>query len=436
MNKSQSYPELLVIGGGFAGIALIKALRNAPYNITLIDKHNYHTFQPLLYQVASGGLGADAIGYPFRLIFRNQKNFNFRMAEVLRIVPEAKCVETSVGDFKYDYLVIASGSTTNFFGMKEVEKWSMPMKTIPEALDLRSDILQEFEYAHYTNDPVERARHMTFLVVGGGPTGVETAGALAEFQKFVLPHDYPELDKDLMKVYLVEAGPRLLAGMSEKSSAKAKQYLEQFGVKVLLNTAVTNYDGQEATLNNSKTIPTSTVIWAAGVKGQIIYGIPKESLVGNRIKVDAFNHVEGFDDIFALGDVAAMISEDTPRGHPMVAPVAVQQAKHLAKNLKRLSKSKNILPFLYKDNGSMATVGRNKAVVDLPWTSFGGFFAWLVWMFLHLMLLVGFRNRVVTFIDWTWNYFSYERALRLIVRTFDAEEVARARTATAKSNIL
>lgn len=427
MNKSQSYPELLVIGGGFAGIALIKALRNAPYNITLIDKHNYHTFQPLLYQVASGGLGADAIGYPFRLIFRNQKNFNFRMAEVQKILPETKCVETTVGTFKYDYLVIASGSTTNYFGMKEVERWSMPMKTIPEALDLRSDILQEFEFAHYTQDPVERARHMTFLVVGGGPTGVETAGALAEFKKFVLPHDYPELDKDLMQVYLVEAGPRLLAGMSEKSSSKAKKYLEKFGVKVLLNTAVTEYNGQEAALSNGENILTSTVVWSAGVKGQIVDGLPKESLVGNRIKVDSYSRVEGFDHIFALGDVAAMVSEDYPRGHPMVAPVAVQQAQHLAKNLKKYSKSQPMQPFRYKDKGSMATVGRNKAVVDLPWASFGGFFAWLVWMFLHLMLLVGFRNRLVTFIDWTWNYFSYERALRLIVRTFDAEEVAKER---------
>jgi NADH dehydrogenase len=429
MNNTEKLPELLVIGGGFAGIALIKALRNAPFNITLLDKHNYHTFQPLLYQVASGGLGADAIGYPFRLIFRNQKNFSFRLAEVQKLLPEKNCVETNVGIFSYDYLVVASGSTTNYFGMQDVEQWSMPMKTIPEALDLRSDILQEFEFAHYTNDPVERARHMTFLVVGGGPTGVETAGALAEFKKFVLPHDYPELDKDLMKVYLAEAGPRLLAGMSEKSSEKAKQYLEKFGVKVLLNTAVKGYNGKEALLNSGESIPTSTVVWSAGVKGKLIDGLTSESLAGNRYKVDRQNRIFPFENIFAIGDVAAMISDEYPHGHPMVAPVAVQQATHLAKNLKLLIQGKEMKPFRYRDKGSMATVGRNKAVVDLPFASFGGFFAWLVWMFLHLMLLVGFRNRLVTFIDWTWNYFSYERALRLIVRTFNAEEMAEKRSA-------
>lgn len=420
--------KILILGGGFAGIAIAKALRNIDYNVTLLDRNNYHTFQPLLYQVASGGLGADAIGYPFRLIFRNQKNFSFRMADVKAIVPDENYVETNIGNFPYDHLIIATGSTTNYFGMKEVEKWSMPMKTIPEALDLRSDILQEFEFAHYTKDAKERARHMTFLVVGGGPTGVETAGALAEFKNFVLPHDYPELDKELMKVYLAEAGPRLLAGMTEKSSEKARVYLEQFGVKVLLNTAVTNYDGHTAILNSGEEIPTSTVIWSAGVKGQLVNGLPKESLSGSRYKVDLFNRVDGYDNIYAIGDVAAMSSDDYPRGHPMVAPVAVQQATHLAANLKRQSKGQAMKIFRYRDKGSMATVGRNKAVVDLSFASFGGFFAWLIWMFLHLMLLVGFRNRVVTFIDWSWNYFSYERALRLIIRTFDAEEMAEKRS--------
>jgi NADH dehydrogenase len=425
MNKEDKRPEIVVIGGGFAGIELIKSLRNAPVNLTLIDKHNYHTFQPLLYQVASGGLGADSIGYPFRLIFRNQKNFRFRMAEVKNIDSTKKCVETTIGVINYDYLVIATGSTTNYFGMNKIEQWSMPMKSIPDALDLRSDLLQEFEFAHNTKDLKERQRHMTFVVVGGGPTGVETAGALAEFKKYVLPHDYPELENNLMKVYLIEAGSRILAGMKEKSSIKAQKYLEKFGVEVLLNTAVKDYDGQTAFLNNDTEIPTSTVIWSAGVKGQLIEGIKKESIAGGRYKVDVFNRVEGYENIFSIGDVATMSTEENPRGHVMVAPVAVQQASNLAKNFRNKLNGKALKPFKYNDRGAMATVGRNKAVVDLPSGSFGGFFAWLVWMFLHLMLLVGFRNRVVVFVDWMWNYFSYERALRLIVRAFDAEEAAK-----------
>ena len=425
MNKEDKRPEIVVIGGGFAGIELIKSLRNAPVNLTLIDKHNYHTFQPLLYQVASGGLGADSIGYPFRLIFRNQKNFRFRMAEVKNIDSTKKCVETTIGVINYDYLVIATGSTTNYFGMNKIEQWSMPMKSIPDALDLRSDLLQEFEFAHNTKDLKERQRHMTFVVVGGGPTGVETAGALAEFKKYVLPHDYPELENNLMKVYLIEAGSRILAGMKEKSSIKAQKYLEKFGVEVLLNTAVKDYDGQTAFLNNDTEIPTSTVIWSAGVKGQLIEGIKKESIAGGRYKVDVYNRIDGYENIFSIGDVATMSTEENPRGHVMVAPVAVQQASNLAKNFRNKLNGKTLKPFKYNDRGAMATVGRNKAVVDLPSGSFGGFFAWLVWMFLHLMLLVGFRNRVVVFVDWMWNYFSYERALRLIVRAFDAEEAAK-----------
>jgi NADH dehydrogenase len=425
MNQTEKRPEIVVIGGGFAGIELIKSLRNAPVNLTLIDKHNYHTFQPLLYQVASGGLGADSIGYPFRLIFRNQKNFRFRMAEVKSINTVKNCVETTIGAINYNYLVIATGSTTNYFGMNKIEQWSMPMKSIPDALDLRSDLLQEFEFAHNTKDIKERKRHMTFVVVGGGPTGVETAGALAEFKKYVLPHDYPELENNLMKVYLIEAGSRILAGMKEKSSIKAQKYLEKFGVEVLLNTAVKDYDGQTAFLNNDTEIPTSTVIWSAGVKGQLIEGIKKESIAGGRYKVDVYNRIEGYENIFSIGDVATMSTEENPRGHVMVAPVAVQQASNLAKNFRNKLNGKALKPFKYNDRGAMATVGRNKAVVDLPSGSFGGFFAWLVWMFLHLMLLVGFRNRVVVFVDWMWNYFSYERALRLIVRAFDAEEAAK-----------
>lgn len=427
-HSNKILPKIVVIGGGFAGIEFIKTLNNKDFDITLIDKHNYHTFQPLLYQVASGGLGADSIGYPFRLIFRHQKNMRFRLAEVKHIHTEKQYVETNIGNIEYDILVIATGSTTNYFGNVNIEKWSMPMKSIPDALDLRSDILQEFEYALNTNNETERKRHMTFVVVGGGPTGVETAGALAEFKKFVLPHDYPELNKNLMMVYLIEAGPRLLAGMSQKSSDKVKKYLENFGVEVLLNTAVTDFDGKKAVLNNQNQLDTSTVIWSAGVKGVLISGIEKSSVIGNRYQVDEFNRIKNHENIYCLGDAAAMISDKYQRGHPMVAPVAVQQAKNLAQNLVRLTNQKSIKAFQYNDRGAMATVGRNKAVVDLPNGHFGGFFAWLVWMFLHLMLLVGFRNRVVVFVDWLWNYLSYERGLRLIVRSFDANKKSKERS--------
>lgn len=423
MNK-QAHPSekkrhIVVVGGGFGGIELIKRLRKSPFEITLIDKHNYHTFQPLLYQVATGGLGADAIGYPFRLIFRNQKNFRFRMAEVQEIQHEQKILKTSSGDVAYDDLIIATGSTSNYFGNASIETFGMPMKSIPDALNLRSDVLQEFEKASITNDPILRQALMTFVVVGGGPTGVETAGALAEFKRYVLPHDYPGLNPEEMQVFLIEAGPRLLVGMSEESSNKAKRYLTEMGVNVVLNVAVKDYDGHTAHLANDISIKTQTLIWSAGVKGMLFNGIPKDSILGGRIKVDDFLRVEGMQDVYAIGDVALHQSKEYPRGHPMVAPVAVQQGNFIAKNLTSVSKNKKSLKgFKYKDKGSMATVGRNKAVVDLSFYKFGGFFAWLIWMFLHLMLLVGFRNRLVVFIDWMWNYFSYERALRLIVREY------------------
>lgn len=422
MNTSSKSPlskqKIVVVGGGFGGIELIKRLRNSDFEITLVDKHNYHTFQPLLYQVASGGLGADSIGYPFRLIFRNQKNFTFRMAEVQRIDAENKQIQTNTGTIPYDHLVLASGSTSNFFGNAEIERLGMPLKSIPEALNLRSEILQEFEKATLTQDLKKQQQHMTFVIVGGGPTGVETAGALAEFKKFVLPHDYPELDCKLMRVYLVEAGSRLLNGMSEKSGNNAVNYLQNLGVEVLLNVAVHTFDGQKVIFSDLSELSASTLVWSAGVKGSTLPGLPDAAIKGSRFVVDEYNRVEGVSAIYAIGDAAGMTTTERPRGFPMVAPVAVQQGKNLAKNLLKLRQGKAMMPFQYKDKGSMATIGRNKAVVDLPSFSFGGLFAWLVWMFLHLMLLVGFRNRVVVFVDWMWNYLSYERALRLIVRPY------------------
>lgn len=421
-SETHSLPHLVVVGGGFGGIELIKALRKAPFRITLIDRNNYHTFQPLLYQVASGGLGADAIGYPFRLIFRNQQNFRFLHADVRQIHHQNKVIVTSEGEITYDKLILATGSSTNYFGNSEIESRAMPLKSIPDALNLRSDLLEEMEQASRSADAEKRRSHLCFVVVGGGPTGVETAGALIEFRNHVLPHDYPELNKSEMRVLLIEASPRLLNGLSEKASGKALNYLEKMGVEVMLNTAVKAYSNSELLFSSGERLSTHTLIWAAGVKGELVRGLPEEVTRSNRYQVDAFHQVLGLNDVYAIGDAAGMYSLEKPKGHPMVAPVAVQQGRNLARNLMAEPKGKPAKAFIYRDKGSMATVGRNKAVVDLPGFSFGGFFAWLVWMFLHLMLLVGFRNRVVVFVDWMWSYFTYERALRLIVRRYNPSD--------------
>ncbi len=424
MNPDSKPKHIVVVGGGFGGIQFIKQLKNNPhFQITLIDKHNYHTFQPLLYQVASGGLGSDAIAYPYRKIFRKLKNFAFRMAEVQKIEPETNTLQTSIGPVNYDILVIGTGSETNFYGMPNLAKWCMELKSIPQALDLRSDILQEFEQAITSVNGEQRKALLNFVVVGGGPTGIETAGALAEFKNHVLPFDYPELDKNIMQVNLMEAGPRLLPPMSEVASAKSKLYLEQLGVNVMLNTAVKDFDGKTLTLGDGTQIQTHTVLWSAGVKGSLINGIKEESIFKkSRYLVDGTNKISGYENIYAIGDAAAMISEATPNGHPMVAQPAIQQGDNLAKNFKAKLAGKAEKPFKYNDLGSMATVGRNKAVVDLPFIKFQGRLAWFVWMFIHLMTLVSFRNRLIVFVNWMWNYVTYERSIRLIVRPFTHKE--------------
>ncbi len=419
LNNHNHQPLIIIVGGGFGGIELAKKLRNKPVQVLLLDRHNYHTFQPLLYQVATGGLEPDSIAFPLRRIFKGQENFSFRMTEVEQIFPEKQVLKTSIGDLKYDYLALATGSDTNFFGQKAIEHYSMPMKSIPEALNLRSMLLQNLEEAIIKQDEAKQHALLNFVVVGGGPTGVELSGALAELKKHVLANDYPELDLSKVNIYLIEGSDKILGAMSAQASEKSRFFLEEMGVNVLCNQRVLGYDGEAIELSEAPAIPTKNVLWSAGVKGAVIEGIPSEAITrGQRILVDEYNRVQGCANIFAIGDLAAMLSDQYPNGHPGVAPVAIQQGKNLAQNLLRIIQQKSLIPFKYHDKGSMATVGRNRAVVDIGKIRFQGVFAWFVWMFVHLMTLVGFRNKLVVFVNWVWSYFSYDRGTRLIIRRF------------------
>lgn len=414
-----SFPRVVIIGGGFGGIQLAKKLRDKEVQVLLIDKHNYHTFQPLLYQVATGGLEPDSIAFPLRKIFKQHKNIFFRVAMAEYVDAEKQVLHTNIGEIKYDHLVIATGSSTNFFGNAMIEHNSMPMKSIPEALNLRSLILQSFEEALLKDSLNDQERLMNFVVVGAGPTGVETAGALAELKTHVLPNDYPDLDLRRMQINVVENAPRVLNSMSTQASEMAERFLKDMGVMVRCNDSVISYDGKRAVLKSGKVLETSNLIWTAGVKAALIEGLDKAELHrGNRIIVNEFNVVAGYENIYAIGDNAAMISEKYPNGHPGVAQVAIQQAKTLAYNFIQKFNGRKLKPFSYVDLGSMATIGRNKAVVDLPFIRFQGFFAWFVWMFLHLLFLVGFRNKMIVLINWIWNYFSYDRGTRLIIRPY------------------
>ncbi len=408
--------RVVIVGGGFAGIELAKRLRNT-HQVVMIDKNNYHTFQPLLYQVATAGIEADSIAFPLRKIFKGQKHFYFRMAEALEILPEKNIIRTSTGDISYDFLVIATGSDTSYFGMESLKENSMPMKSVREALDLRSMILQNFEKAVTVTTEEERTALMTYVIAGGGPTGVELAGSLGELKKHVLPNDYPELDFHRMEIHLIDSAPRILAAFGEKASEKAREYLEMLEVKVWLGYRVTNYDGVFVTTDKEKTFHTPTLIWAAGVAGVSIPGIPPESIQRNgRVVVDEVNAVAGTTNIFAVGDVAAMKTAEFPNTHPQVAQVAIQQATRLGKNLASGKARAHWDKFVYKDKGSMATVGMHRAVVESKFITTQGFIAWILWLFVHLMALVGFRNRLVVFFNWLISYFNYDHGLRLIIR--------------------
>lgn len=420
-----SFPRIVIIGGGFAGISLAKKLKNKNAQVVLLDKHNYHTFQPLLYQVATGGLEAGSIAYPIRKVVQEYQDFYFRLANVKEIDTENKKVLADIGDLYYDYLVIATGSKTNYFGNKEIESFSMAMKTIPQSLNIRSLILENFEQALLTNDINERNALMNFVIVGGGPTGVELAGALAEMKKAILPKDYPDLDIRKMGIHLIQGSDRLLDAMSVQSSQKAEDFLHGLGVSIWKNVRVTNYDGRTVTTSSDLSFDTATVIWAAGVKGAVISGLKKEAVIerADRIKVNEFNQVLGYDNIFAIGDIASMASEKNPQGHPMMAQPAIQQGNLLAENLIRKLKNKEMKPFEYNDKGSMATIGRNKAVVDLPKWHFHGVFAWFVWMFVHLFSLIGFKNKAVVLMNWVYNYIKFDREGRLIIRPYKKKNI-------------
>ena len=409
--------RVVIIGGGFGGLKLAQEISKDYYQVVLIDRNNYHQFQPLFYQVATAGLEPSSIAFPFRKIFHNEKEFHFRLTEVKAIQPEAKIVETSIGDISYDYLVVATGADTNFFGNERIKSNAMPMKSIAEALALRNTIFQRLEDAVNASSEEERQKCMNIVVVGGGPTGVEVAGTLAEMRSFILPKDYPEMDFSVMKIVLLEGSPRVLNAMSDVSCQKAKEYLIKLGVEVQNNTHVVDYDGEYVTLKEGDKIPSKTLIWSAGIIGNLIKGFSEDNyLPGGRYSVNEFNQLKTYDSVFSIGDVACIVSEKYPRGHPQMAQPAIQQGDNLAKNLTRIVKGESLKPFKYKDLGSMATVGRNKAVVELPNYKFQGFFAWAVWMVVHLKSILGIRNKFLVFLNWVWNYITYNLSLRLIIR--------------------
>ena len=415
--------KVVIVGAGFAGLRLARKLNNKPgFEVVLVDKYNYHQFQPLFYQVATAALDASNISFPLRKAFQGTKNVHVRIEELKGVNTSEKKILTNSEDIFYDILVLATGADTNFFGNEKVANNAFPMKSVVESLQLRHRLIQNFEDALLAKTPQELQRLLNVVIVGGGPTGVEVAGALAEMKRYVLPKDYPELDFTKMNIYLLEGSERTLGTMSKQSSDDSCRYLKRLGVTVMTKTIVKDYDGQNALLADGKTISTDTVIWAAGIKGNVPEGIDKTLIVkGNRIKVDRQNRVLGSDDVYVLGDLAYMETSQWPQGHPQVASVAIQQADILADNLKRIErKSTEFYDFEYHDKGSLATVGRNLAVVDLPRPKlhFRGFFAWLIWMGLHLFLILGVKNRIMIFINWVYNYITYDQNLRLIFKEF------------------
>lgn len=407
--------KIILIGGGFAGLQFAKQLNNTVYDVLLIDKQNHHQFQPLYYQVASARLEPSNISFPFRKIFQKSKNIQIRLAEVQKIDASQNCIETTIGKFHYDYLVIATGCKTNFFGNPLIEKYAFSMKTTEEAIAIRNHILLNFEKIISAKES-EKEALLNIVLVGAGPTGVELAGAFVEMKKQILPRDYPNIDFSKLNIILLEGSKKTLNSMSDESKKASRKYLEDMGVIIKTETFVTNYDGLTATLNTGETINTTNLIWAAGVSGNIIDGLNQENIIRNRYKVDRYNKIIGTENIYAIGDIAYMETHLYPNGHPQLANVAINQGKNLAKNLLNRLKNKTLKEYEYKDLGSMATIGKYRAVVDLPFVKFQGFFAWYVWMFLHLMLILSVRNKLFIFLNWAWSYLTKDSSLRLILK--------------------
>lgn len=417
--------RVVIVGGGFGGLRLCNKLRHSGFQVVLVDRNNYHQFPPLIYQIASSGIEPSSISFPFRKIFQKRHDFFFRMAEVRSIFPEHKIIQTSIGKVRYDYLVFAAGTTSNFFGNKHVEEEAMPMKTVSEAMGLRNALLDNFERALTCATEAEREELLNVVIVGGGATGVEIAGAIAEMKRFVMPKDYPDLPTELMHINLIEAGPRLLSGMSKKSSAAVERYLRAMGVNVMLDTMVTDFADHRVILKDGRAIPTRSFIWVSGVTGQPIGNMDESHFGrGHRIKVDAYNRVEGLEGVFAIGDQCIMTDDPAyPSGHPQLAQVAIQQGTLLAKNLRRLEHGEELRPFRYRNLGAMATVGRNRAVAEFNRVKMSGFLAWVMWLVVHLRSILGVRNKIIVLFNWVWNYISYSQSLRMIVYAKKAKEV-------------
>lgn len=416
--KRNEQRRVVVVGGGLGGLKLVSSLRDTDFQVVLVDKNNYNQFPPLIYQVASAGLEPSNISFPFRRLFQGWKNFFFRMAEVQHIDTEEKAIKTSIGTIHYDDLVLAAGATTNFFGNKNIEASALPMKSVSESMRLRNTILQNLERAETEDNEARKQALMNIAIVGGGPSGVEIAGVLAEMKQTILPRDYPDLDTSCMHIYLINATPRLLGAMSERSSREAEKALKELGVEVMTNCMVTDYVDKELVLKDGQRIPAETVIWVSGIKANNIDGIPTESIGhAGRILVDRFNRVKGLKDVYAIGDQCIVEGDEAyPYGHPQLAQVAIQQAKTLAKNLIRQEKGETEQLFSYHNLGTMATIGRKKAVVEIGKLKFGGFFAWLLWLIVHLRSILGVKNKTIVFLNWMWSYMNYKQSLRLILK--------------------
>ena len=417
-------PRVVVIGGGFGGVNLIKKLSGKNFQVVLLDRQNFNGFWPLLYQVATAGLEPDSIAEPFRKMFgRGYEDFHFRLVRVTAVNPAKRIISTLLGELTYDYLVIATGTKPNFFGNEKIKQFALPLKRMRHALDLRSQLLQNFEQASMIIDESIRQGLLNIVIAGAGPTGVELAGALSEMRKHILRQDYPGIDFGKMNIYLVESTDRVLPLMSAQASKRAHQYLLKMGIVIKLKTLVESYDGEVVRLNDGKEIQTQTLIWAAGVSGILLEGLPAKSIERGRICVNQFNQILGTDNIFAIGDIALMKSKRYPKGHPGIAQPAIQQGKHLAKNLERLFRKKPLRPFHYFDKGTLAIIGRSRTVADLPGNlHVSGFIVWMIWLLVHFYYSVGFRNKLVVLSNWIYHFFTYQRGNRLIIRPFVRKE--------------